>query len=421
MLAKLVHYAFGILAALATYWLARRLAGHDIGVLAAVIFYTIPLIAIESGIAYNDLAMTFYFVLGFGLWLSWILDDVKGSFLAAAIVLGLFASTKWNGPVSIMILTLMTTWMKRSQLRMSLRQIAGFVSITASFSVMWYVKNWIINGNPLGPFAESLFDGVNWTVAHSLAYLASVKSLDLSLSHFFLAPIKLFLMPSQYGELTFLGPILLMLAPIGFALWRTRESLTILTFAAFSYVFWWATSQQSRLLIPIFTLLAIVSAQTAHDERLTRVRTPILCIILVSMLLNLAFPIAYHGKAVGYILGVEDRDAYLERIRPVYPAMQYINTHTPPNSTVVMLGEIHAYWLLRPYLFECAAMQGVINYEETPQEIYDRMKSMGVTHLLLNHNVPFCDGMEKKLAQEPFLGSLRPEFSRNNVEVVTLL
>ncbi len=435
-LAKLIHLIFGLGTALATYYLGRKLFNHETGLWAAAIFYTIPLISLESGIAYNDLGMVFFATIGIIAWTQWMNTNSTRSLLTSAVLLGSAASMKWNGPIIVAILTIMSIFFVRKQRNTTTLRIQQhytnhqkiyhpfswiilFVLISAMFPMMWYAKNAVLNGNPFGVFAANLFHARNWTQEHSQAYFQSVSGLDYSFLHMITAPFKLILSSVQYGELSFLGPVFLMLIPLLFWCQKEQYTRTLGIYCILFYAVWFWTSQQSRLLIPIFPILALLASRPIAE--LKNLRKILLPILLASMLLNSAFAIGYHGKGLLVAIGLENKETYLEQIRPVYPVFTYANTHLPKNAFVVFFGEIHAYFLERSYLWECAAMQGVLDYEHTTaQELYTQMKQQGVTHILLNNNVPFCPTIKEKLASEIFKTHMKLLYEKNNAQLFEL-
>lgn len=421
--AKLIHFACGLAAAFAVFLIGRRLFDSQVGFWAAAIFYTIPLISIESGIAYNDLFLAFFFLIGIYVWLDWLDAKEPISLLVSGGLLGVAASMKWNAPLFVVMIAALSAFFLYRQeiLKKNLKYLALFIILSAIFPCLWYAKNAMINGNPFGPFVEGTFDGRDWTPENTVAYRASVESVDRSVMHLLTAPFLLFIDGARYGELTFFGPILLMLFPLFLFRSKDLRSRHLLALCIFTYLMWFLTSQQSRLLLPIVGVMAVLCASVFRVERRIALHQFIAVMVLASMLLNLAFPMGYHLKGLPVVLGLESVDEYKERIRPVYPAFRYINGNLPQGSRLAMIGEIHAYWSDVPFVYECAAMQGILRYEtSTAQEIYDAMKGQGITHLLLNHRVPFCPTLDKKLREEPFLSKVHVMYSANDAEVLKL-
>ena len=70
-LAKLIHFSFGILSAIALYRLAKRYLKTRESLLTVLIFYTTLIVGWQSITAYIDLTRTFFEILALDLFLRW--------------------------------------------------------------------------------------------------------------------------------------------------------------------------------------------------------------------------------------------------------------------------------------------------------------------------------------------------------------
>ncbi|MBA7591660.1 hypothetical protein ES708_33820 [subsurface metagenome] len=106
ILAKLIHFSFGVLTGVGVYALGRKYISSRVGLLSAAIFYTIPAVAYLSTAAYIDLGYAFYsFLALYGL-INWTTTERKGWLIVSAIMSGLAIGSKQAGFLPVTILAL---------------------------------------------------------------------------------------------------------------------------------------------------------------------------------------------------------------------------------------------------------------------------------------------------------------------------
>src|SRR5579862_7552877 len=94
--AKLLHWLFGVLGALAIYGLAQRLWSKAVGVTAAALFYCVPFVQDLGQTTRIDLATAFFATLAFGALILWTEDEQKKEFRwLSALCAGAAVATKW--------------------------------------------------------------------------------------------------------------------------------------------------------------------------------------------------------------------------------------------------------------------------------------------------------------------------------------
>ena len=104
---KYIHYFFALATALLLYrHLAKRL-GTQYGLLGALFFLSVPIIVKLSITVYVDLGVVFFTTAALLLLLHWAEKDFQLRFLVlAGLCCGLAAGTKYNGLITIVVLTL---------------------------------------------------------------------------------------------------------------------------------------------------------------------------------------------------------------------------------------------------------------------------------------------------------------------------
>lgn len=94
ILAKTIHWSFGVLSALALLRLSKRYLKLPWALFATTLFYTTLIVGWESITAYIDLGRTFFEILALDLFLVWTKDKKTLNLVESAIMLGLAISTK---------------------------------------------------------------------------------------------------------------------------------------------------------------------------------------------------------------------------------------------------------------------------------------------------------------------------------------
>ena len=173
MTARLVALMLGLGTVLAVFFLSRRYLGEWGALLAAGLTAFLPDVIAQSGVAYNDIAVTFGFVVGVHLLDAAVRRPTRGRIALAALATALAACVKYSGLLLFPVL-------------------AGLVALEAS-SGRWRDREWIRSiaaGVPV-------FAAVAW-VTVALLYLG-----DWTLSDFFRG-IQALARSSSAGRVAFL-------------------------------------------------------------------------------------------------------------------------------------------------------------------------------------------------------------------------
>src|SRR3989344_4168355 len=113
ILAKLVHFSFGILTLVAIYKISRNFLNVTFSVLSAVIFYSNLVIGWESITAYNDLSRAFFETMAFLGFLYWWREKKTKWLIESAVMLGLAISVKLLALQSLVIFSVLIVYKYR--------------------------------------------------------------------------------------------------------------------------------------------------------------------------------------------------------------------------------------------------------------------------------------------------------------------
>ncbi len=250
--AKLLHYAFGLLDVALLFCLGRRLGGTRVGFWASFIFYSFGIVWVESGTAYIDLALVFYTVLMIFALLLWTELSQRWWLVIAGVLGGVGTGVKLLAGFAFVPATLIVVidhlTKRPRRLRTLIVDGACLAAVGFTGIATWFVYT-KVNGGPFSLFpslarlfrlaiqvekvpimAESGYFGVGydpWTM---------VK-----------LPWTLTFYPEKFGEVGSYGMTLLVLG-ISLILRpriRGREGYLLLSCVVLSYL-WAVTGQNIR-------------------------------------------------------------------------------------------------------------------------------------------------------------------------------
>jgi len=285
---KTVIAAFPLLTALGLVAAGRRFFSPQVGVLAAVIYLSIPWVILVSTTGLVEGAAACYLFLAVYAVLLW---RSEGRPLRLAILAGYLAgsavATKYPAALFVLVPLTIWVWMKdphplplsrkrergvapeaagqaaqagsrwRSVRLESLTYRSGlaFVLAAAVGCGLWFGKNLALTGNPTYPLLYSIFDGKNWTAEKEAQWN------NVHLPHDF-SPATLGSDLVRVGlKSEWLSPLVMPLAALGLFVPAYRRRLVPLAlYFAFMIAVWWLfTHRIDRFWIPVLPLVAMAA------------------------------------------------------------------------------------------------------------------------------------------------------------------
>jgi len=147
-------------------------------------------------------------------------------------------------------------------------------------------------------------------------------------------------------------------------------------------------------LLSILTVMGVVNIWNWSMNLSIPFRNVLATVLIVFLIIMMSKNIFYirnyyqNISPVNYISGKESRDEFLTRHNSSYPAIKYINTHTPGNARIRLIFLAgRGYYLDRIYSegtsYGIGDVSGLAanSYEESSFQTY--LHSLGCTHLLV--------------------------------------
>ena len=404
-LAHLVGWDSLLLICAGLWWFARRYLDEQEGLLAAVFFAATPMVGALAGTALIELPLALFSYLAVIAIIVWTERKQVRWWVLSAICGGFAASTKLNGAVVPLILgvflmayRLLTTpyhW------RSAIKQFVAYGGIALAVVLPWYLKSWILAGNPFWPFFLELLGGRDWDALGSEYLLGFIRLVNLptTLPNWLSGLPRLVLQPRPFAphgvDLTWYYLVLPWLAipALLFSRGRRQRVLAWLCIIALAmYTAWFLQTHQTRFLLPATPVLSLVMVAgvgwliRGHGRLIEFLVRTALVLGLVGTcwifdrdnqaLLRTRWPV---------LAGVQHREDFLAANVPGYTVYQYANGTLPENSRVwLALYESRGYYLDRDYMWANPISQRHVQLERYPDadQLYADLKAMGFTHML---------------------------------------
>lgn len=369
IVAKLTHFGFVLLTAGLLYSFGRRFFCPRMPLLMPAILLSAPSLVLVSTWAYVDMGLAFYTLAAFYALAVWISSRHREWLLLSGVLSGLALGVKYTAVITIVGLGVMVLWESRKRnVKGMIRDFLLFGVTATLVACPWFLRNLLFTGNPVYPF---LFGGAYWDEFRSWWYSRWGTGLMSEPLRLLIAPWEMTILGTE-GKLGYeatVGPILLACVPLlVFTLLGksgAKQAPPIFGYAiglcGAHYLFWLcgvaqsSLLQQTRLLFPIFPLLAVLAGVAVEglatwDTRVFSVHRFVLLVLAVALALNaVSFVLAFVSDSpLPYILGLETKDKYLNRhLGEYYRAVSFVNEDLPSAARVLFLWEPRSYYCQR--------------------------------------------------------------------------
>jgi 4-amino-4-deoxy-L-arabinose transferase-like glycosyltransferase len=464
---KYIHFLFALLTALLLYRHLKKRLGVEYGLLGAAFFLSVPIIVKLSITAYVDLGLIFFTTASLLLLLHWAEQNFEwGPLALAGLCCGLAAGTKYNGLVSVIVLTLFVPIIYQ-QNALKERQhngkallfgcVFGMAALT-SFSP-WLIRNYAWTGNPIYPLHNSLFQKFHDPVSAQQpaapidigeakqqvnnqgnnAFISRKILYNETWQQALLLPFRFFYEGQDDNPQFFdgkLSPFLLLLPILGFYFkptdtMRKQEQRLLFYFASlYFFLTFFQQVLRIRYIVPIVPALVILSMYGLHGfvtilpTRLSskifkKIAVPsiAICIIIFMLWYNLQY-IAHQFNLVQplpYLRNQVSREAYITAFRPEYPVIQYANASLTPHAKVlcIFLGNRGYYMNFHP-IFEQPYSDGIfsriISSQDKQVNIMTSLKQNNITHIIMREDLT-VNWLQRLPQKDKFI--ISPLFSSN--------
>jgi hypothetical protein len=151
-----------------------------------------------------------------------------------------------------------------------------------------------------------------------------------------------------------------------------------------------------RFFMPALPLLCILEAVGVAQNRQRAIRASGMLLGLYALLINFSVLILvwFQFGAWQVPLNLKTKAQYLKEDHPgynvsYYAGAEFINKELPADAVVLFVGEERGYYCRRKFItasvFDVNPLVEAANSSSSAEDIYGKLKSLGVSHLLLNN------------------------------------
>ena len=405
-LAKLLNWGISILTATLIYRWSRPRYGLRAGLIATLLYYSIPMVCFQSWASTAELLWTLYTLLAVFALLEILRQPIARSAARAKLLAlcgcfgGLAMSVKYPAVVGFAVLSMpLVLEHVRNWPRDSAKSLAVDLAVLWASAILtvspWLLKNWAFYHDPFYPFMTSIFTGApNSNLAGLMADSSRWLSQSfISWSSFWNQIAGPWSPHSEVQDNLGLATT----AVLPLVLWpkKDTESRWLQLLLIFMFLGWFSYSRITRFLmpaLPLLCILAVASIGRGTSKSIQRVGVAVCLygiLVSASMLIVSWFQLGLWQVS----LGIVPKNAWLRADHPgfqvsYYSGVEYINSHLPGDAKILFLGEERGYYCLRsfvaPSIFDDHPLVEAANSSPDAQHLSEKLKEMGYTHLLIN-------------------------------------
>jgi len=370
LVGKTVIACFAPLTALALFSAGVRFGSRTVGVVAALVYISIPWIAQVSTAGLVEGVSAFYLwtaVYAVLLWRQAAIarsnlagdrrrDERESSKADGDIVLGgvgrvvlagylAGAAVSCKYPAVLFVAMPLTAWICWAGGHPNWKAMALFVLACTAGCAPWFIKNWLLTDNPTYPLLYEVFSGKTRSDANNAQWLNahlprdhSIRALGMNLAQ-------------VVWRSEWISPILLPLAALAWlATGRRRMVASLFAFFAYVVAAWWlCTHRIDRFWIPVLPVVALLAGFGATWSSSRVWRRVLLATLICGLTVNLLFVVS--GGSAGY-------NAYFARLEQLrYDTGRadfwhvYLNQKVPEGFGVLTVGDAQVFDLEMPVLY----------------------------------------------------------------------
>lgn len=338
IIAKIVHFSFGILSMLALYRVSRKFLTKTFSLLVLVLFYSNLVVSWMSITAYIDLARTFFEIMALWGFLEWQEKKKPKWLIESAVMLGLAISTKLLSLGSLLIFTLLIIIYARK-----ITNILTYCFFALLIPLPWFIFSVIHTGNPVYPFFTDIY--------------------PVKFDFHLINPLNL---PDP------ISPLYLIFLPIAVFFYRKfKPALKVVSLYSFLAVLVWYITPQTgggRFILPYLPAFSIVSVAIIIMIRNVKTQYVLIGAIIFFALFSIIYRGAANFKYIPVILGKESKTQFLSNhlnfsFGDFYDTDGYFTKKIKPRDMVLLYGFHNLYYINFPFIDSSFVKKGdMFNY-----------------------------------------------------------
>ncbi len=421
---KYVHFTFALLTALLIFLYLQQRIDRFYGLLSIIFFLSLPVIVKLSVTVYVDLGLIFFSFAALLCLLQWQGKKLKLSWLVlSAICCGLALGTKYNGLITLFILTAFTPVIylkncknlpdnKNNRAGRQLKAAGyglGFMLIAVTVFSPWMIKNYLWTKNPVYPLYNSYFNpepkaeaDLNNLNAKPTMNHFQVRKFVYKESWVETAtiPLRIFFQGEDDDPKFFdgkLNPLLFFLPFFAFIIFPGKQDQSnghkkIFLWFSILYILivFFQQDMRIRWIGPAIAPLVILSAYglknifTFFQSRHIRSFLALLIFFLAGLNAFYIYQLFKKIDPVSYITHQVTKSEYIEKFRPEYAALQYTNQLKGDIKLLAFFLGNRMYYSDHDIKFKHDLFKIIVQNSKTAGDIYQALKTENFTNLIIN-------------------------------------
>ena len=399
--AKTFTWWFTIYGAIAIYGFIKDRFNVTSAWLCTIAFASIPMVMWESGTAYVDVANGLYAGFGFVFAAQYVDKREKSDLILAAILLSFAAGSKYTGLQAIFIASLVVLLLINKSDKLGAVKMGGLAAGLASF---WYIKNWILVGNPVYPFFYSVFGGKNWDTFNGQIYSEEQKTFGYSGAlNLGQSVLGLITSPGRFtnptptagtgfafvslGFAVFVGAVIGIIRGLVSKFDRALALMILLQLLA-----WFALSQQSRYILTLVVPMLYFFAKALDWKPMGKFVMGCLALQVIASIWITFDKNGMVAERLPVLIGAITRDEFLGGYQledgssvpghvETYTLSKFIDADSSVTK-VALFDEVFGYYLNKPYFWAGPGHTTEMDYEHisTADEFVANLKKLGISH-----------------------------------------
>ncbi len=434
LVGKTLIAAFAPMTAFLLLAAARRLATQSAGVIAAILYISIPWIAVVSMQGLIEGVYAFYLLAAVYATLVWQKKAQSKPSLAwlglAGFLAGAAVSCKYPAlAFSVLPLAGWIAWqtlIASGQQNTSTRWLVvaqPFLVFSIAVALgcgLWFAKNAVLTGNPTYPLLYGVFDGRTRTAALDQQWSAAHRPANYQLADL-VSRLADAAMRSDWQS-----PLLVPLAVLAFVKSRTRRfAVQLAAYWGFVFIAWWLfTHRLDRFWVPLLCIVSLLAGLGAVWSSHRWWRWTLATLLTVGLVYNFC---VIAGGALGdnrYFADLEQLRVDPERVTPCH---LFLNRHAADVTAVLLVGDAQPFDLEVPVVYNTVFDDSIFEQlarGRTPSQVREALAARNISHVLVDWseidryrspgNYGISDFLEPKVFRELVAAGVLEELPKIN-------
>ncbi len=384
-LPRLLHLLMAGLSGLVVYLFGKRLLNKKMGVIAALLFLSVPLIGYESSTAYIDLFITAYTSAVALVLLIWWQEGNPRLFLLAGALGGIGLGIKLTaGPlIALMAGLSLIIIFKRDNKAKNFLYFSSFLGLVLLLALPWLIRDTIWTGDPFYPYGTMFLNRISSSATMPQGTLVQASIFSRA-GKYFTYFYDLIVNSTKYyheapggmaGVLPLLAlPLFVFLPSLNKSVKKTGL-LLLLASIIMVWIMLLVNNALMRYAMPIFPWLSICAALNIEgfldwlDINSSKLAKFALTLPVFLLLFSSRLPLIVRMYdnlpqrfPINYFLGRESKEQFLSRNLPVYEAFQFIDAQEGTGHKVFSVGNEFR-------LYSKARIDGIYDVKELSENV----------------------------------------------------